>query len=136
MLEKTIYDKSSPGRRAVRMPESDVPGTAFPADFLRKDLNLPEVGELEVIRHFTRLSQLNHSINNGFYPLGSCTMKYNPKINEEMARLPGFTGLHPFQPVETAQGALMMMCGFIENSRRYSFAIPWLTVMMPWQYFK
>lgn len=108
-MPKTIYDKSSAGRRAVRMPAPDVPGTAFPADFLRQDLDLPEVGELEVIRHFTNLSQLNHSINNGFYPLGSCTMKYNPVINEEMARLPGFAHVHPLQPDETAQGALMLM---------------------------
>ena len=76
---------------------------------MRKDLPLSEVYEPDVIRHFTRLSQLNYAIDSGFYPLGSCTMKYNPKINEETARLPGFAYLHPLQPVETAQGALVLM---------------------------
>jgi glycine dehydrogenase subunit 2 len=108
-MPETIYDKSSPGRRAVRMPAPDVPGTPFPAEFLRKELILPEMGELEVVRHFTRISQKNHSIDTGFYPLGSCTMKYNSRVNEEMARLPGFAALHPLQPAETAQGALMLM---------------------------
>jgi glycine dehydrogenase subunit 2 len=70
---------------------------------------MPEVSEVDVVRHFTRLSKLNYCIDEGMYPLGSCTMKYNPKINEETARLPGFAGLHPLQPVETVQGALMMM---------------------------
>jgi glycine dehydrogenase subunit 2 len=107
--EPLIYDISSPGRRATRFPKPDVPEAKLPEKLLRQDLPLPEVGELEVIRHFTRLSQLNHSINTGFYPLGSCTMKYNPKINEETARLPGFAHLHPMQPEETAQGALMLM---------------------------
>jgi glycine dehydrogenase subunit 2 len=81
----------------------------LPKELLREELPLPEVGELEVVRHFTRLSQLNFSINTGFYPLGSCTMKYNPVINEETARLPGFTKTHPLQPMETVQGNLMLM---------------------------
>lgn len=109
MAELQIYEKSSPGRRAVRYPQPDVPLTPLPAGLIRESLPLPELGELEVVRHFTRLSQLNHSINTGFYPLGSCTMKYNPLINEEVARLPGFAGLHPMQPPETTQGALMLM---------------------------
>lgn len=109
MTEATIYEKSSPGRRGVRFPAADVPESGFPKEFARKELTLPEMGELEVVRHFTRLSQLNHSINTGFYPLGSCTMKYNPIINEETARLAGFLGIHPLQPPETVQGALMLM---------------------------
>lgn len=109
MAEAQIYEKSSPGRRAVRFPQPDVPHVPLPAGLERTSLPLPEMGELEVVRHFTRLSQLNHSINTGFYPLGSCTMKYNPLVNEETARLPGFAGLHPLQPIETTQGALMLM---------------------------
>ncbi|MGW8252007.1 MAG: aminomethyl-transferring glycine dehydrogenase subunit GcvPB, partial [Anaerolineales bacterium] len=68
-----------------------------------------ELYELDVIRHFTRLSQLNHAIDIGFYPLGSCTMKYNPKVNEETARLSGFAQAHPLQPIETVQGSLALM---------------------------
>jgi glycine dehydrogenase subunit 2 len=76
---------------------------------VRDELPLPELAEVDVVRYFTRLSQLNHGIDIGFYPLGSCTMKYNPKINEETARIPGFANLHPLQPIETAQGALALM---------------------------
>jgi glycine dehydrogenase subunit 2 len=109
MGEKVIYDKSSPGRRGVRFPTPDVPQAELPKDFLRKDLPLPELSELEVIRHFTKLSQLNHGVDIGFYPLGSCTMKYNPKVNEKAARLSGFANVHPLQPEETVQGALHLM---------------------------
>lgn len=109
MTEATIYEKSSPGRRGVRFPEPDVPETEIPKEFRRERLPLPEINEMEVVRHFTRISQLNHSIDTGFYPLGSCTMKYNPKINEETARLPGFSNVHPLQPEETVQGSLMLM---------------------------
>ncbi|MFC1936532.1 aminomethyl-transferring glycine dehydrogenase subunit GcvPB [Chloroflexota bacterium] len=109
MTEKTIYDKSKPGRRAVRFPKPEVPTSDLPQEFLRQDLELPEVDELEAVRHFTRLSQLNHGVDTGYYPLGSCTMKYNPKINEEAARLRGFTMVHPFQPESTVQGSLKLM---------------------------
>jgi glycine dehydrogenase subunit 2 len=109
MAEPLIYELSSPGRRGVRYPQSDVPTAAIPAALLRKDLPLPEVAEVDVVRHFTRLSQRNYSIDTGMYPLGSCTMKYNPKINEETARLPGFAGAHPLQPIETVQGCLALM---------------------------
>ncbi|MBW8011002.1 MAG: glycine dehydrogenase subunit 2 [Chloroflexi bacterium] len=109
MVEPLIYDLSSLGRRGVRFPEPDVPHTDLPEKFLRKELPLPEVSEPEVIRHFTRLSQLNHGVDTGFYPLGSCTMKYNPKINEQAARLPGFAHVHPLQPLETVQGSLILM---------------------------
>ncbi|MDH3944318.1 MAG: aminomethyl-transferring glycine dehydrogenase subunit GcvPB, partial [Anaerolineae bacterium] len=114
MLEPTIYDLSSPGRRGVRFPELDVPKSELPEKLAREELPLPELGELDVVRHFTRLSQLNHSINTGFYPLGSCTMKYNPAVNEDTARLPGFTGVHPLQPIETVQGSLELMHGLQE----------------------
>lgn len=109
MTEPVIYDKSSPGRRGVRFPEPDVPETAFPEHLKRENLPLPEVSENEVIRHFTKLSQLNHGVDIGFYPLGSCTMKYNPKVNEEAARMFGFSQIHPLQPIETVQGALHLM---------------------------
>ncbi len=110
ILEPTIYDLSSPGRAGVRFPEPDVPcADPLPANLLRDDLNFPEVSEMGVIRHFTNLSKLNYSIDSGFYPLGSCTMKYNPRVNEEAARLPGFAFTHPLQPIETVQGNLLLM---------------------------
>jgi len=109
MTEKTIYEMSQPGRKGVTFPEPDVPKTALPAQFSREVLTLPELSELDVVRHFTNLSKLNYSIDSGFYPLGSCTMKYNPKINEEVARLPGFAHTHPHQPEITVQGNLYLM---------------------------
>ncbi len=109
MTEPVIYDISVPGRRGVRFPKPDVPETSLPKSFLRKELPLPEVSEIDVVRHFTKLSQLNHGVDIGFYPLGSCTMKYNPKINEVAARLPGFALAHPLQPIDTVQGALHLM---------------------------
>lgn len=109
MTEPTIYELSSPGRMGVRFPEPDVPLTPLPDGLVRDDLHFPEVSEMGVIRHFTHLSHLNYSIDNGLYPLGSCTMKYNPRINEEAARLPGFAFTHPLQPIETVQGNLLVM---------------------------
>jgi len=109
MTEPTVYELSSRGRQGVRYPDPDVPQSPLPEGFVRDDLPLPELSELDVIRHFTRLSQKNYSIDSGFYPLGSCTMKYNPRINEETARLEGFAHLHPLQPAETIQGALALM---------------------------
>ena len=109
MIEPTIFELSRPNRKGVRFPEPDVPLADMPKEFLRENLPLPEVPENEVVRHFTNISQLNHAVDIGFYPLGSCTMKYNPKINEEAARLPGFSQIHPLQPVETVQGALGLM---------------------------
>lgn len=108
-LEPLIYELGVPGRKAVNLPALDVPEAALPAELVRDDLKLPEVGELQVVRHFVRLSHLNHSIDQGFYPLGSCTMKYNPKLNEDMARLPGFAHLHPMTDAEGSQGALALM---------------------------
>ncbi|HLE15407.1 MAG TPA: aminomethyl-transferring glycine dehydrogenase subunit GcvPB, partial [Anaerolineales bacterium] len=109
MAEHLMCELSVPGRVGFRYPEPDVPATPLPAGLERENLPLPELAEIDVVRYFTRLSQLNHAIDIGFYPLGSCTMKYNPKINEEAARLPGFAFMHPLQPVETAQGSLAMM---------------------------
>jgi glycine dehydrogenase subunit 2 len=83
----TIFDLSSPGRQGVRYPDADVPEFPLPENLTRKILPIPELAEVDVIRHFTNLSQLNHGVDTGFYPLGSCTMKYNQKINEETARL-------------------------------------------------
>ena len=109
MVEPLIYDLGAPGRRGVAFPAPDVPLAELPSEHLRGELPLPEVGELEALRHFTRLSQLNHSILTGFYPLGSCTMKYNPAINEDTARLSGFAHAHPLQPIEMVQGSLAIM---------------------------
>ncbi len=108
-LEPQLCDISVKGRQGVRFPQPDVPLAPLPENLTREDLPLPEMSELDVVRHFTHLSQLNYSIDTGFYPLGSCTMKYNPKVNEETARLPGFLYAHPLQPVETVQGALALM---------------------------
>ena len=101
-------DLSRPGRRGVAVPPVDVPRSPLPEGdgIVRTELTLPEVSELDLVRYFTRLSQQNYSVDTNFYPLGSCTMKYNPKVNEEVARMPGFAGIHPFQPEETVQGAL------------------------------
>lgn len=109
MTEPTIFELSSPGRIGHRFPEPDVPKSTLPEEFLRKELPIPELSEPDVVRHFHHLSHLNYSIDGGMYPLGSCTMKYNPKINEATARLPGFANTHPLQPVETVQGNLALM---------------------------
>ncbi len=108
-MEPLIYDLSSPGRTGALLPNLDVPEAPLPDDLLRDNLDLPEVGELQVIRHFVKLSHLNYAIDMGFYPLGSCTMKYNPKLNEDAARLPGFAHLHPLTDEDGAQGALGLM---------------------------
>src|SRR5690606_18599599 len=106
MNEPLIYDLSSPGRRGIDLPAPDVPLADIPQELVRQELDLPEVSEIDVVRHFTRLSRLNHGIDLDMYPLGSCTMKYNPKLNEDMARLPGFSLVHPYQSPDTVQGAL------------------------------
>ncbi len=113
-MEKLIYEKSSKGRTAAVLPEPGVPERKLeeliPSNLVRKEAaHLPEVSELDCMRHFVRLSQLNHSIDTGFYPLGSCTMKYNPKVNDAMAGLSGFRDLHPHQPEDQIQGALELL---------------------------
>lgn len=114
MKEKLIFEQSAPGRRAYSLPELDVPqvdiNEILSSDLVRKDEpELPEVAEVDVVRHFTRLSQMNYGVDTGFYPLGSCTMKYNPKINEDMSRLPGFALAHPYQGEVLSQGAMKLM---------------------------
>lgn len=112
--EDLIFEQSAVGRVGYSLPSADVPEVpaeaAIPAHLLREEIaGFPEVAELDVVRHFTRLSQWNYGIDLGTFPLGSCTMKYNPRINEEVARLPGFARLHPYEPEELVQGALQMM---------------------------
>ncbi|NOZ48919.1 MAG: glycine dehydrogenase subunit 2 [Chloroflexi bacterium] len=109
MADDFIYELSSPGRVGVALPDSDVPETPIPADTLRPELPLPELSEVDVVRHYVRLSTKNYGVDTGFYPLGSCTMKYNPKINEQTARLPGFTNIHPLQDPVTVQGAMQLL---------------------------
>jgi glycine dehydrogenase subunit 2 len=110
ILEPLIYDLGAPGRRVTTLlTRCDVPESPLPTDLLRDSLDLPEVSELDVMRHYVRLSNMNHAIDKGFYPLGSCTMKYNPKIDEDTARIPGFAMLHPLQETYTIQGALALM---------------------------
>ena len=102
-----IFELSHPGRRAYSLPENNFGSYNLPSSCKReKDAELPECDELTVVRHYTNHSGNNFGVDNGFYPLGSCTMKYNPTINEEIAAMPSFTGLHPRQPIEMVQGAL------------------------------
>jgi glycine dehydrogenase subunit 2 len=106
----TIADRSVPGRRASGFAPLDVPQVAVPAAFARAmPAELPEVAEIDLVRHYTRLSQQNYGVDTGAYPLGSCTMKYNPKMAETVAALPGFQRLHPLQPDATVQGALELL---------------------------
>jgi glycine dehydrogenase subunit 2 len=109
-----IFEKSIPDREGFTLPDYDVPkqelSSILPKNMIRTSpAALPEITESEVIRHFIHLSTKNHHVDKGFYPLGSCTMKYNPKVNEKLARLPGFSGIHPFQPEKTVGGALSIM---------------------------
>jgi glycine dehydrogenase subunit 2 len=112
--EPLVFELSRPGRKTCLLPDCDVPvhelDTLIPTGLLRQTApQLPEMGEIDVIRHYTRLSQMNYGVESGIYPLGSCTMKYNPKINEEVARLPGFERIHPLAPAESVQGCLQLM---------------------------
>ncbi len=111
--EGLIFERSSPGKKAYRLPELDVP-EVDPAELLgeaaRTDLgSMPEVSEIEIIRHFTRLSTWNYGVDTGLYPLGSCTMKYNARVNEYVARLEGLGGAHPYQPEKLSQGGLKIL---------------------------
>ncbi|HEY3298685.1 MAG TPA: aminomethyl-transferring glycine dehydrogenase subunit GcvPB, partial [Armatimonadota bacterium] len=111
--QQTIFELSSPGRKAISWPEIDVPMRS-PEDYLgaenvRAELTLPEVSQIDVIRHFTGLSEINFGVDTGFYPLGSCTMKYNPKINDQIAAMPGFCDTHPYQSQHLSQGILRVL---------------------------
>ncbi|MFY9530173.1 MAG: aminomethyl-transferring glycine dehydrogenase subunit GcvPB [Candidatus Acidiferrales bacterium] len=112
--EGLIFEKSARGKRGMELPPLDVPAVAADAlgeEFVRDSVEgFPEVSEIEVIRHFTRLSTWNYAIDLGMYPLGSCTMKYNPRVNEFVARLEGLATEHPYQPTEIAQGCLRILC--------------------------
>jgi glycine dehydrogenase subunit 2 len=106
----TILDRSVSGRRAWSLPALDVPEAPIPAEHARTERpGMPEVGEVDLVRHYTRLAQMNYGLDTGMYPLGSCTMKYNPKVAETVAALPGFQRLHPLQPDSTTQGALELL---------------------------
>src|SRR5690554_2467712 len=101
MYDKLIYEISKDGKVGYSLPKSDIKEYSLDDKFARKaDLIMPEVSELDVIRHFTNLSKKNYGVDEGFYPLGSCTMKYNPKINDEVVNNPGFKYLHPLQKDE------------------------------------
>ena len=118
--EPLLFERSRPGRVGYSIPEADVPvvepESVFEPGFLRDDLPaLPELSEVDVVRHFTRISTWNAAVDLGLYPLGSCTMKYNPKINEWAARLPGFARIHPLQPADTVQGVLEL-CWRLEQA--------------------
>ncbi|MDX6482530.1 MAG: glycine dehydrogenase subunit 2, partial [Gaiellaceae bacterium] len=110
-MTKLIYEKSQAGRRASEIPRPEgLPAAEVPAELRRAEPpRLPELAEPEVLRHFTELSTRNFGIDTGFYPLGSCTMKYNPRVNERIVALPGFKDLHPLQEEDGAQGALELM---------------------------
>jgi glycine dehydrogenase subunit 2 len=104
-----IFETGQEGRANRYLPEAPALETLLPKDALRDDLPLPDNSELDVVRHFTRLSQKTFGIDTAFYPLGSCTMKYNPRINDAMANVPALRDLHPFAPDHAAQGALAVM---------------------------
>ena len=112
--DKLIFELSKPGRKAYMLPPLDVEdkdlGSLIPKDFVsNEELKLPEITEVDVIRHYTNLSNKNYGVDTGFYPLGSCTMKYNPKINEDTARYDGFANLHPYQSEDCIQGSLQLL---------------------------
>src|SRR3954452_22194559 len=115
-----IFELTREGRIGYSLPELDVPeldlSDLLPAGFIREEAaELPEVSELDIMRHYTALSNRNHGVDTGFYPLGSCTMKYNPKINESVARFPGFANVHPLQDESSVQGALELLYDLQEH---------------------
>lgn len=125
--DKLIFELSKPGRIGFSLPECET-GAEIPAKLRREgELVLPEVSEPDVVRHYTNLSQMNFGVDTGFYPLGSCTMKYNPKINEEVASLDGFSALHPLQPEQTTKGASEVIASLekalaaITGMKRFTF---------------
>jgi len=110
MSHYLLPDISKAGKIGCSLPTLDVaPSELPPEELLRQELELPEVSEVELVRYFTALSKLNYGVDTGFYPLGSCTMKYSPKWHEDVAKLPGFTSIHPYQPIDSVQGALQLM---------------------------
>ena len=116
MPDNLIFEKSTSGRKGYSLPELDIPPQKLedliPQELLRKNLELPEISEVDLVRHFTNLSRKNFGVDSGFYPLGSCTMKYNPKVNEEVAKLSGVTNIHPYQSEDEIQGILELLYDF------------------------
>ncbi|MEG0381450.1 MAG: aminomethyl-transferring glycine dehydrogenase subunit GcvPB, partial [Kurthia sp.] len=115
-----VFELSREGRIGYSLTDLDVPevdlSELLPSSLIREEAaELPEISELDLMRHYTALSNRNHGVDSGFYPLGSCTMKYNPKINESVARFPGFAHIHPLQAEETVQGALELMYDLQEH---------------------
>ena len=104
--EPLLWEKGATGRTGYSLPTEDVPEAPLPQGAAEKALDFPELSEVDVVRHYIRLSQWNFSVDSGMYPLGSCTMKYNPKTNERQASLPGFAAAHPLLPETLSQGAL------------------------------
>ena len=118
---KLIFESSVKGRRCTTLPKCDVPEVKLPENMRRaKAPRLPELSETDISRHYTKLIKRTYGVNNGFYPLGSCTMKYSPRINEEMAVLPGFAGIHPWKarkaprrfPADTSQSGTAAACRY------------------------
>jgi glycine dehydrogenase subunit 2 len=131
-LEALIFERSRSGRRGYQLPDLDVPEQSLddvlPASLRRDEIkDEVEVSEVDVIRHFTRLSKLNFSIDAGLYPLGSCTMKHNPRINEEVARTPGFAHSHPMQAEHQVQGNLELLW-WLEQTLKEIFGMPRVTL--------
>ena len=126
---KLIFEKSVPGRGQQYLPKCDVEEVSLPASLVRQTApRLPEMSETDVSRHYTELNKRVHGVNSGFYPLGSCTMKYNPRIDEEMAALPGFTGVHPLAPeyatkgcVEALDTARELLCEITGMGKHFRF---------------
>lgn len=100
-----IFERSKQGRRSFYLPEHDVPTHSLAVNRTEK-LHLPQMAEVDLVRHYTNITKQVFGVDNGFYPLGSCTMKYNPKLNEDVAGLPGFTKIHPLQPAHSIQGCM------------------------------
>ena len=110
-----IFEKSVKGRTGVLLDECDVPAVALNAPRRAQEARLPEVSEIDVIRHYTALSKKAHGVDDGFYPLGSCTMKYNPRVNDAVAALSGFTRVHPLQGFENAEGCVEVLDGLSDK---------------------
>ena len=107
--EPFLWERGGKGRTGYSLPRRDVAAAALPENLTGEGPDFPDLSEVEVVRHYTRLSTWNYGVDSGMYPLGSCTMKYNPKTNERQAALPGFSGAHPLVPSELCQGALQLI---------------------------
>ena len=118
---KLIFEKSQHGRRAGTLPSYDLPAAEVPDELRRSEPpRLPELAEPEIVRHFTALADRTFGVDTGFYPLGSCTMKHNPRVNERVVALPGFRDLHPLQEEDGAQGALELMIPIVRKLVAYA----------------